>query len=74
MGLMDILFGPWERFGMRGGFIILIIVAIVGAIFATWMVVIGAQLGAAISFILDLTLTYGVLFMFLYIMWYRRPK
>ena len=74
MGLMDIIFGPYERFGMRGGFIILILVAIVGTVFAVWMMMIGAQLGAAISFILDLTLTYGVLFMFLYIMWYRRPK
>lgn len=74
MGLMDIIFGPYERFGMRGGFIILILVAIVGAVFAVWMMMIGAQLGAAISFILDLTLTYGVLFMFLYIMWLRRPQ
>ncbi|MFW9809429.1 MAG: hypothetical protein ACFFE6_08630 [Candidatus Thorarchaeota archaeon] len=74
MGLMDIIFGPYERFGMKGGFIILILVAIVSAVFAVWMMMIGAQLGAAISFILDLTLTYGVLFMFLYIMWLRRPQ
>ncbi|MFW9910325.1 MAG: hypothetical protein ACFFEF_17355 [Candidatus Thorarchaeota archaeon] len=74
MGLMEIIFGPYERFGMRGGFIILILVAIVGVVFAVWMMMIGAQLGAAISFILDLTLTYGVLFMFLYIMWLRRPQ
>ena len=74
MGLMDIIFGPWERFGARGGLIILILVAIVGAVFAVWMMFIGAQLGAAVSFILDLTLTYGLLFMFLYIMWLRRPQ
>ncbi len=74
MGLFDIIFGPWERFGMRGGLIILILVAIVGSVFAVWMVYIGAQLGAAVSFILDLTLTYGLLFMFLYIMWLRRPQ
>ena len=74
MGLMDTFFGPYERFGMRGGFIILIIVAIVGGIFAAWMWAIGVQPLAAVSFTLDLTLTYGVLFMFLYIMWYRRPK
>ncbi|MFW9910705.1 MAG: hypothetical protein ACFFEF_19290 [Candidatus Thorarchaeota archaeon] len=74
MGFMDIFFGPYERFGMRGGFIILILVAIVGGIFAAWMWTIGTQPLAAVSFMLDLTLTYGVLFMFLYIMWYRRPK
>ncbi|MFW9811053.1 MAG: hypothetical protein ACFFF9_01210 [Candidatus Thorarchaeota archaeon] len=74
MGLMDIIFGPYERFGMRGGFILLILVAIVGVVFAVWMTMIGAQLGAAVSFILDLTLTYGILVMFLYIMWLRRPQ
>jgi hypothetical protein len=74
MGLMDILFGPYERFGMRGGWVLLILVAIVGSVFAVWMVSIGTELLSAVSFILDLTLTYGVLVMFLYIMWYRRPK
>ncbi|MFQ5833227.1 MAG: hypothetical protein ACE5H4_11025 [Candidatus Thorarchaeota archaeon] len=74
MGLMDIIFGPYERFGMRGGFVLLILVAIVGSVFAVWMWYIGAAIGAALSFILDLTLTYGVLVLFLYIMWYRRPK
>ena len=74
MGLMDLLFGPYQRFGMRGGIVLLILVAIVGGVFAAWMMVIGAEIGAALSFMLDLTLTYGLLVLFLYIMWYRRPQ
>ncbi|MFW9847299.1 MAG: hypothetical protein ACFFD6_11150 [Candidatus Thorarchaeota archaeon] len=74
MGLMDLLFGPYQRFGMRGGIVLLILVAIVGGIFAVWMMTIGAEIGAALSFVLDLTLTYGLLVLFLYKMWYRRPQ
>jgi hypothetical protein len=59
---------------MRGGLVLLILVAIVGGIFAVGMILIGAELGAALSFVLDLTLTYGLLVLFLYIMWYRRPQ
>ncbi|MFW9907962.1 MAG: hypothetical protein ACFFEF_05250 [Candidatus Thorarchaeota archaeon] len=74
MGLMDIFFGPFERWGFNGGFVLLILVAIVGVLFAVWFLLIGVNLLAALSFILDLVLTYGVLVMFLYLMWYRRPK
>ncbi len=74
MGLMDVIFGPFERWGMMGGFVLLIIVAVIGALFAVGFIVIGVEILAALSFILDLVLTYGVLIMFLYIMWYRRPR
>ncbi len=74
MGLMDIVFGPYERFGERGGIVILVVVAIVGAIIAGGLTVIGVQLLAAVSFVIAFTFTYGVLFLFLYLMWYRRPR
>ncbi len=74
MGLMDMFFGPFERWGAKGGLVILIIFAIIGVLGAIGFIVTGVEILAALSFALDLVLTYGILFMFLYIMWYRRPK
>ncbi|UCE10451.1 MAG: hypothetical protein JSW61_00570 [Candidatus Thorarchaeota archaeon] len=74
MGLADIIFGPFERFGMMGGVILLLIVAIIGGVLAAYLIVIGANILAAVSYFLGLTFTYGMLALFLYVMWYRRPK
>ena len=74
MGLGDIIFGPFERFGLMGGVILLVIIAIIGGALAAYLIVIGANILAALSYFLGMTFTYGVLALFIYIMWYRRPK
>ncbi len=74
MGLGDIIFGPFERFGLMGGVILLVIIAIIGGVLAAYLVIIGANILAAMSYVLGMTFTYGVLALFIYIMWYRRPK
>ncbi len=74
MGVMDIVFGPFEKWGMKGAIIILILTVVIASIFAIGLTTVGLSPFAAMSFVVDFTLTYGALFAFLYVMWYNRPK
>ena len=74
MGLMDIFFGYFERFGIWGGFIWPIIIAIItGVAGFVWMTMGAAPIVVGIL-VLDTLLTYGVLVFFFYIMYMGRPK
>ncbi len=74
MGLFDILFGAFERFGWLGGLIWPIIIAIVTGIAAWYWLLLGVLALTAVFLVIDTLLTYGFLFFFFYIMWMRRPK
>ena len=74
MGLMDILFGPFERLGWLGGLIWPIILGIITGVAAWYWMVLGVGLLAAVFLVIHTLLTYGLLVFFFYIMWLRRPK
>ncbi|MFX0168212.1 MAG: hypothetical protein ACFE89_02540 [Candidatus Hodarchaeota archaeon] len=74
MGLMDIFFGPFERYGIWGGFIWPIIIAIITGIAGFVWILQGASPIVVGVLVLDTLLTYGVLIFFFYVMYMGRPK
>jgi hypothetical protein len=74
MGLMDIFFGPFERFGIWGGLIWPIIIAIVTGIAGYVWITLGATPIVIGMLILNTLLTFGVLVFFFYLMYLGRPK
>ncbi len=74
MGLMDIFFGMFERFGIWGGLIWPIIIAIITGIAGIFWWTMGAAPIVVAILVLDTLLTYGVLVFFFYLMYLGRPK
>jgi hypothetical protein len=74
MGLMDIFFGYFERFGIWGGLIWPIIIAIITGIAGYVWITLGATPIVIGMLILNTLLTFGVLVFFFYLMYMGRPK
>ncbi len=74
MGLMDIFFGMFERWGIWGGLVWPIIIAIITGIAGGVWIMMGAVPIVVAILVLDTLLTYGLLVFFFYMMYLGRPK